>query len=209
MDHNEYMTIIRQNEAYLDEYGDSFKGTGRFKVEQALRSYQTMLELIRPNPTGEISLLDFGCGLSQFYQYMLDANVKNVRYTGLDISEKFLAVCRAKYPHNEYYSMDVLADDSGLPKFDYVIMNGIFTQKCDLSYDAMWDYFTRLVTRVYPHAEIALAFNVHSKIVDWERDDLFHVPFDPMAQFVAANLSRHFTIRHDYRLYEYTVYVYR
>jgi len=31
-----------------------------------------------------------------------------------------------------------------------------------------------------------------SKIVVWERDDLFHLPFDQMARFIAANLSRWF-----------------
>src|SRR5512140_2897105 len=127
MDPREYMTIVRQNEANLSQYGDTYKGTGRFKVEQALNSYQTMLELVRLKPGEDVTLLDFGCGLSQFYQYMLDANVTGVKYSGLDISEKFLEVCRAKYPGVPYYSMDVLADDSGLPHFDYIVMNGIFT----------------------------------------------------------------------------------
>ena len=45
--------------------------------------------------------------------------------------------------------------------------------------------------------------------MDWERDDLFHLPFDEMAQFVGANLSRYFIIRHDYPAYEYTTFVYR
>jgi hypothetical protein len=203
------MTLVRQSESYLSQYGDSYKGIGRFKVEQALGSYQTMLEVVRLKPDGEVTLLDFGCGLSHFYQYMQDAGIQNVRYHGLDISEKFLAISREKYPQNQYFNINVLDDDSGLPQFDYVVMNGIFTQKCDLSYEEMWDYFTTLLPRVFRHAEIALAFNVHSKIVDWEREDLFHVPFDPLAKFLASSLTRNFIIRHDYRLYEYTVYVYR
>ncbi len=48
-----------------------------------------------------------------------------------------------------------------------------------------------------------------SKQVDWERDDLFHLPLDQMADFVCGNLSRNFVIRNDYGLYEYTTYVYR
>jgi hypothetical protein len=48
-----------------------------------------------------------------------------------------------------------------------------------------------------------------SKQVEWERDDLFHLPFDVMASFLAERLSRRFVIRHDYGLYEYTTYVYR
>lgn len=209
MKDRQYMTIIEQCETYLKTYGDSYSGVGRFKEEQALFSYQTMLELIQPNREQETTVLDFGCGLSHFYAYLMESELNNIQYSGLDISEEFLAISRQKYPDNQYYQINILEDDSNLPKFDYIIMNGIFTQKCDLSYDAMWEYFTSLLPKVFDHTEIALAFNVHSKIVDWEREDLFHVPFDPLAKFITDRLTRHFVIRHDYRLYEYTVYVYR
>ena len=56
---------------------------------------------------------------------------------------------------------------------------------------------------------VGVAFNVMSKLVDWERDDLFHWGFDEMAAAVGGRLSRHIRIRADYGLYEYTVYVYR
>jgi hypothetical protein len=45
--------------------------------------------------------------------------------------------------------------------------------------------------------------------VDWQRDDLFHLPFDTLAAFLRTEVSRHFLFRADYGLYEYTVYVYR
>ena len=48
-----------------------------------------------------------------------------------------------------------------------------------------------------------------SKHVDWERDDLFHLPFDDLARWLVASVSRNIVIRADYGLYEYTVYVYR
>ena len=41
------------------------------------------------------------------------------------------------------------------------------------------------------------------------REDLFHLPMDILASFLAHEISRHFVIRHDYGLYEYTAYVYR
>jgi hypothetical protein len=54
-----------------------------------------------------------------------------------------------------------------------------------------------------------LAFNVMSKQVDWERDDLFHLPLDRLLTFLSREVSRHVVIRHDYGLYEYTAYVYQ
>jgi len=56
---------------------------------------------------------------------------------------------------------------------------------------------------------MGVAFNVMSKHVDWERDDLFHLPFDTLARYLIASLTRNFVIRSDYGLYEYTTYIYR
>ena len=59
------------------------------------------------------------------------------------------------------------------------------------------------------HARIGVAFNVITKQVDWERDDVFHLPVDDLLTFLAHRVSRHVHIRHDYGPYEYKVYVYR
>jgi hypothetical protein len=96
-----------------------------------------------------------------------------------------------------------------IPEVDYVIMNGVLTEKRGLSHEAMQQYMEQLLLRVFPAARVGLAFNVMSKHVDWERSDLFHVPFDAMAAFLKHRLSRHFVFRADYGLYEYTTYVYR
>jgi hypothetical protein len=62
---------------------------------------------------------------------------------------------------------------------------------------------------VFAHAKVGIAFNVMSKHVDWERDDLYHVPFDTMATLLQSHLTRNYVFRADYRLYQYTTYVYR
>jgi hypothetical protein len=84
----------------------------------------------------------------------------------------------------------------------------VFTEKCRLSFEQMWAYFQAVVVALFAKARIGLAFNAMSTQVDWEREDLFHVPLDLMASFLTASASRNFIIRHDYGLYEYTVYLY-
>ena len=73
----------------------------------------------------------------------------------------------------------------------------------------MLDYFKQLVKAVFSKARKGLAFNVMSKDVDWERDDLFHLSFDELSKFLTEEVSRNFVIRNDYGLYEYTVYIYK
>ena len=86
-------------------------------------------------------------------------------------------------------------------------MNGVFTEKRELSFDEMWNYFTKLISIVYEKCNNGVAFNVMSKSVDWEREDLFHLPLDILSDFLCKKITRNFIIRNDYGLYEYTVYL--
>ena len=88
-------------------------------------------------------------------------------------------------------------------------MNGVFTEKRDLSYETMFQYFTEMISKIYKHCNKGLAFNVMSKQVDWEVDSLFHVPMKDMEIFLTNNITRDFIIRNDYGLYEYTVYLFK
>jgi SAM-dependent methyltransferase len=208
-DDHGYLSIVAYLEDCLALHGDSHRGVDWPKKEDTCTRYQVMLDVVHRPEDGTVTLLDFGCGASHLLDYMVQQGVEGIEYSGLDISRAFIDVCRRKYPHIPYYCADVLKGVDAIPDFDYIVMNGIFTVKREMSFEAMWDYFGRLTSVVFEKARTGIAFNVMSKLVDWERDDLFHVPFDAMADFVYRNLSRHFTIRHDYRLYEYTTYVYR
>ncbi len=95
-----------------------------------------------------------------------------------------------------------------IPRFDYIVMNGLFTFKGTSSYEDMLAYFQTLVRRAASFATRGIAFNVMSKHLDWERDDLFHLPLSDLATFLDETISRHFTIRYDYELFEFTTYVY-
>ena len=88
-------------------------------------------------------------------------------------------------------------------------MNGVFTEKRDLEFDAMFEYMQNLLSLVFDKCKYGIAFNLMSKNVDWEREDLFHVSLDLITGFICKNLTRNFVIRNDYGLYEYTVYVYK
>ena len=208
-DEGPQVSIVAAYEAYLDRFGDSYLGVGWTKSQaETDRRYEVMLGVIRESEA-DVSLLDFGCGLSHLYEYALRTGRTGIQYSGLDLSEKFLAASRAKFPDMPYYQLDVTERPDDLPSFDYVVLNGVFTLKAEHSHEQMWGYVTEVIASVFAKAERGIAFNMMSKQVDWERDDLFHVPFDALATFLSSQVSRHFVIRHDYGLYEYTVYVYR
>jgi len=203
------MDIVSHYEFCLGKHGDTYKGVDWPNKEDADTRYRVMLEVIKPNTSGVVSFLDFGCGASHLYEYILDHKLDKIEYSGLDLSDKFIQLSKQKYPSIKYFCMDILNEDESLPEFDYIVMNGVFTEKRSLSFDEMFEYFKAVVEKVFAKVKIGLAFNVMSKHVDWERDDLFHMPFDTLASFLKKYLSRNFVIRNDYGLYEYTTYVYR
>jgi SAM-dependent methyltransferase len=168
-----------------------------------------MLDVVREQ-NGRISVLDLGCGLAHLLDHMnARPERQHLCYTGLDISNKYLSAARARHPEGDFILRDVLDSDEGLADYDYVILNGLFNYRGPIDQERMLDYLKQLTVVAYRHCRRGIAFNVMSKIVDWEREDLFHLSFDAMAQFVGQHLSRFFVIRHDYRAFEYTTYVYR
>lgn len=203
------MNIVSHYESCLDKHGDTHLGVDWPNQADALTRYRVMLEVVRADAPARVSLLDFGCGASHLYDYILENGIHHIDYSGLDISEKFVQLSRQKHPQVHYYCTDILKESGVLPKFDYVVMNGVFTEKRELSHDDMWDYFRHVILKTFELVRIGLAFNVMSAHVDWERDDLFHLLIDKLTTFLVKEVSRDFVIRHDYRLYEYTTYVYR
>jgi len=205
-----YKNIVTHYERCLEQFGDSFRGVDWPNEKDAQTRYQVMMDLVEFNNNKPVSLLDFGCGTAHLLEYIVKQSYAGqIQYSGLDISKKFIEVCRNKFPDHHFITSDILADQDGIGQFDYIIMNGVFTEKLSLSFDEMWNYFRDLIARVFRHADKGIAFNVMSTQVDWEREDLFHLPTDPLASFLSAGISKNYIFRKDYGLYEYTCYVYR
>jgi SAM-dependent methyltransferase len=204
-----YLEIIKHYESCLAKHGDTHLGVDWPNAQDTDTRYQVMLELIRAPLAGAVKLLDFGCGASHLYSYIVEKDIKGIEYLGLDLSSQFIELSSKKFPNNRYVCADLLEEPGAVPSVDYVVMNGVFTEKRTLSFEEMLAYFERLVGAAFAKAERGIAFNVMSKHVDWERDDLFHLPFDTLTEFVVRALTRNFVIRNDYGLYEYTTYIYR
>jgi SAM-dependent methyltransferase len=204
-----YLEIVEHYEACLAKHGDTHLGVDWPKLQDAQTRYRVMLEVIRKPVPSAVSLLDFGCGASHLYEYMVANGFGGIGYTGLDLSPKFVELSRRKFPQNCYICADILEQPDAVPAAEYIVMNGVFNEKRGLTFDEMLAYFGRLLTAVFAKAQRGIAFNVMSKHLDWEREDLFHLPFDTLARFLIRALTRNFVIRNDYGLYEYTTYVYR
>jgi SAM-dependent methyltransferase len=208
---DKYKLIAQHYEGCFDKHGDNHLGVDWPKEEDVNKRYGVMLDVIdfKKDKSDNVSLLDFGCGTAHLNQYIIANGLNYIQYSGLDISPKFVEASRAKFPHNNFYCLDILKNGNGLPAFDYVIMNGVFTEKRELTFDEMFSFFQLMLEKVFAITNKGISFNTMSKAVDWERDDLFHLPADLLIGFLTKKLTRNFIIRNDYGLFEYTTYIYK
>jgi SAM-dependent methyltransferase len=202
-----YLKIVEHYENCLKKFGDTHLGVDWPKEKDAQLRYRIMLEIISEQEN--CSLLDFGCGTAHLYDFMLKNDLKNIKYSGLDISSEFIEVCRQKHPDVNFMCKDILESFEQIEESDYIILNGVFTEKLELSFDEMFEYFKKMLRLLYLKTNKGIAFNVMTKHVDWEREDLFHLPFDELVIFLKSEISRNFIIRNDYGLFEYTVYLFK
>jgi SAM-dependent methyltransferase len=205
-----YLQIVHHYEDCLRQHGSGAQAVNWKNDSDAHTRYQVMLDVIRPrDPKETLSLLDFGCGLAGLRDYIADNGIPGIAYSGLDVSVEFSRAAKQRHPDTDILCLDALDSATSWPNYDYIVMNGVFTRRHNLSVEEMHDYMKKLTAVVFQHTQIGMAFNVMSEFVDWEGEGLFHPNFSDLGKMVSTNLSRHFIIRNDYRLFEATVYVYR
>ncbi len=204
-----YYEIVEHYEKCLETHGDTYLGVDWPNKEDAATRYKIMLGVIAEPAPRPLKLLDFGCGAGHLLEFIEAEKLNHIDYIGLDISPKFIALCRSKWPERDFIETDILIDQNQLPRVDYLVMNGVFTEKRGLAYGKMFEYMRNVMRIAWPSVGKGMAVNVMSKSVDWERNDLFHLGKTEFAAFIKRDLSTHLKFYLDYGLYEYTAYIYR
>lgn len=209
---NNYKNIYKHYETCFSKYGDTCKGLDWPNYKDMILRYKIMLDINNFYNLNKFSILDFGAGTGNLYEYINNIiNKKNnykIEYSALDISSIFCDTIKKKYDNINVYNIDIIKDNIDyLPIFDYIVLNGVFTEKRNLSEDEMWDFLTNILLKIYPKVKYGISFNVMTPIVDWKDDKLFYLSFDKISRFIKENFSKKFVINQSYGLWEYTVYI--
>jgi SAM-dependent methyltransferase len=201
--------LLKHFDQRLAERGDTPEGAWWPNEHDRRTRFDVMLDLL-PDLQRPVTLCDLGCGTGELLAHIRRTNRRNVTYIGVDRSQAALAHAIAKFPGTQFLELDINDEPPGtFPACDYFVANGLFTAKFDIPYDQMFSFLNRTVTAMWHHARRGIAFNVMSKVVDWEREDLFHVPMDDAARILHGLAGRRVRFRADYGLYEYTCYAYK
>lgn len=204
-----WQPIVRHYEARLQEHGATPEGADWPNGRDLATRFAVMLELVEAGgPQPEV--LDLGCGPGLLLDYLAaTGRADSLRYRGIDISPRMVELARARWPAHDFECRDILRQPLADQSVDVVLMNGVLTERLSVSVEAMQEMAHSLIAAAFKVARFGIVFNLMSAHVDWQRDDLFHVPFDELAAFLKWEVSRHFSFRADYGLYEYTCFVMR
>lgn len=181
-----------------DEYGNDLKSVGWGSMKSQKLRFKVLSEIADLNGA---KICDVGCGFGDLYPY-LNKRFKNIKYIGIDISEKLICQAQARYPGVHFLMEDILQSKRER-EFDYVFASGTLSYKMKKHLE----YVEAMLTAMLKMAKKGVAVNFLSSYVDYRLDKNFH--FAPKeALTMGKGLARYVTIRHDYPLYEFTMYLY-
>ena len=204
----------KMNRYYSDKfstYGRNSQGVdwGNDEVAHQLRQLQMLkvFEFARLDKE-EKSLLDVGCGYGHLADLVCDHRGE-VTYTGIDVCDEMIASASKHHPDLEWIEGDFFRHEWGGRRFDYVVCNGIFTQKLDIQEDEMHRYLREFLTVAFELCRVGVAWNVMSTHVNYQAENLFYLAPSKIVEWIASELTTQFVIHHAYKDYEFTVYMYK
>ena len=201
--------LVNFYENCLRVHGRKPEGLDWPNAKDLEKRYEIMLSFVE-NRASDIKILDLGCGPGLLLDYLKQRHAtKGLIYNGVDISNSMIREALKRWPEEKFECRDFLKNKYAKNEFDNVLMNGLFTKKQSLPEHVMKKFLQTTIVEAFRICKQSITFNVMSTHVDWTREDLYHVPLDDLAEFLTREVSRHFIIRNDYGLYEYTVHVKR
>ena len=189
------------------KYGANTKGVDWGDKEWAgVLRQRKMLELVLPS-SKNVSLLDVGCGYGALAEVVDDSQL-NITYSGIEIVSEMVDAANKKHPNLKFICGDIIEED--ITNFDYIVCNGILTQKLTATTLEMNHFANKLIKKMFKHCKIGIAFNIMSTHVNFQKDNLYYRNPAELMAWCMSELTPHVKFDCSYGLiYEYTVFLYK
>ena len=155
------------------------------------------------------SLHDVGMGLGDYCNFLNKYySDRNIVYSGSDIFQDYVIESNRRFPDKKFYLRN-LVTSSTEDKYDYLILSGVFHQRRDTSIKDWEQYMETLINNCFAMCNKGIAFNAVTQFVDFYQPNIYYCNIHKLIESINDRLSRFFILKHDYALYELTVYVYK
>jgi SAM-dependent methyltransferase len=186
------------------EQGDSPLGVG-WKDQE---SHNLRLKILSEvGISNGCSILDVGCGYGALLKYLMNKGVAGIKYTGIDIVEPLIEMANKRFGGSAEFRVADIMDMT--QEYDFVVNLGIFNVKLSCGdTEFLENFVSPIILRMWKLARIGLSVSFMTDMVDYRNANLYYASPSRTFDFL-RNLSRYVVLRHDYGLYEFTVYVYK
>ena len=139
------------------------------------------------------SVLDVGCGHGDFSKNF-------VNYLGIDLRDDAIIMARDKYSDVRFELKSIYDIDD---TYDWVFASGIF---CFID---NWEETESIIKKMFDISKKGTAFNFLSDLTTKDRlDGMKYTKIEEILPII-CKLTNKFTIRHDYLINDFTVYLYK
>jgi len=201
MDPRDKDQIISRYRDRLRRYGEDIRALASGTYERQQIRFSVLSAVGDLDGT---SVLDLGCGFGDFYEHLISRNLE-VDYYGYDICPELVEIASAKFPQARFEVRDIQVD--GIPRcFDYIVSSQTFNNR--LVYEDNFELVKDVIRRCYEASDKAVAIDMLTSYVDFREDCLYYYSPEEMFNF-CKTLTKRVALRHDYPLFEFTVYLYQ
>jgi SAM-dependent methyltransferase len=149
------------------------------------------------------SVLDYGCGLGYFFEYLRGRGSK-VSYYGMDVMPEFIEACIKKCPTDATFQ--VIEPEAPIAgHYDIVFSSGVFNLQTHLDEDESKAYAFERIKQLFGAANQVFVCDFLSAFVDYRQPEGQHFTIQEISEFCFRDLSRRFVVRHDLLPYEFTL----
>ena len=150
------------------------------------------------------TLLDVGCGLANFYQFLHDRGV-SVDYIGYDIVAEFIESDKARFPEACFEVRDIFREGIA-HQADYVVMCQVFNNRYDSSDN--YEIVKSAIALSFEAARKGVSIDLKSTYVNYQENHLFYYSPETLFSY-AKTLTPFVTLRHDYAPFDFTLQLYK
>lgn len=166
------------------------------------------IQLLKIIETGDtFSINDLGCGNGSLLTVLNENfNSNSFVYNGYDIMPEMIAEAKT-FNIKKESNFKLITSEMELEIADYTVASGIFNLKYNATEKEWLAYIHETIATMWAKSTKGVAFNCLTSYSDKEfmRPELYYS--DPMAlfDFCKKNITRHVSLLHDYREYDFTI----
>ena len=192
--------VVRRYRQRIAEHGPTFASLNSGNEQKQALRHEVLASALRGEKP---SILEVGCGLADFYHYLLE-HQRNCSYVGYDIVPEYMAECRRTYPQAHFVLRNIFAE--GIDgTYDSIVMSQVLNNRYEKSDNKQ--VMRRALELAFEHTRVSVAVDMLSTYVDFRNPDLFY--YSPEEIFsIAKGIAPRVIIRHDYRAFEFCVQLY-